>query len=72
MNYPYQTNLFTVPTHSSDKNLGSVTSINNKPIVFFSKRLINMQHNYYTLEKKINLVVPTKGPGKGIKVRINT
>ena len=35
----------TVHTYDSDKQLGTVISHNNKPIAFFSKRLINPQRN---------------------------
>ena len=43
---------FTVHTDASDKQLGAVISQNNKPITFFSRRLIKPHHNYTTTEKE--------------------
>ena len=39
---------FTVNTYASDKQLSDIISQNNKPIAFFSIRLINPQRNYTT------------------------
>ena len=44
--YPDWKISFTVHTYASDKKLGAVISHNNKPIEFFSRRLINPYHNY--------------------------
>ena len=43
LSYPYCKLTFTVHTDSSNKQLGAVISQNNKPIAFFSRRLINPQ-----------------------------
>ena len=42
---------FNVNNDSSDKKLGVFISQNNKPIDFFSRRLIKMQRNYTITEK---------------------
>ena len=41
----------TVHTDASEKKLGAVISQNNKPIAFFSRRLIKPQRNYTITEK---------------------
>ena len=51
LNYPDWKIPFDVNTYASDKNLGSIISQNNKPIGFFSRRVINPQHIYTTIEK---------------------
>ena len=44
-NYMDCTIPFTIHTDVYDKYLGDFTNYNNKPISFFSSRLINPQHN---------------------------
>ena len=48
---------FTVHNDASDKQLGYVISNNNKPIAFFSIRLINPNRNYTTNEKELLMIV---------------
>ena len=48
LNYPDWVITFTVHTYSYDKQLGDFISHNNKPIVFFPRRLIKLQRNYTT------------------------
>ena len=42
---------FKIHTYASDKQLGTVISHNNKPIEFFSRRLIKTPLNYTTTKK---------------------
>ena len=55
--YPGWELTFTVHTYTSDKQLGSVISQNNKPISFFSRILSNPQRNYTTTEKELLAIV---------------
>ena len=57
LSYPYWKLPFIVHTDDSDKQLGAVISQNNKPIVFFSRILINPQRSYTTTEKEILVIV---------------
>ena len=43
---------FKVHTDAFDKQLGAVISQNNKPIAFFSMKLIKPQRNYTTTDKE--------------------
>ena len=51
LNYPDFMTTFALNTDASDKHSGAVISQNNKPIVFFYRRLKDLQHNYTTTEK---------------------
>ena len=57
LNYPGWTIIFTVHTYDYDKQLGAVISHNNKPILFFSMRLIKLQHNYTMTDKELLSIV---------------
>ena len=57
LSYPDWKLPFTVHTDSSDKKVGDVISHNNKPIYFFSRRLIQTQRNYTMNEKKLLAIV---------------
>ena len=46
MNYPYWKILFILRIGAPDKQLGAVISQNDKPIDFFSGKLIKSQQNY--------------------------
>ena len=48
---------FTVHTDASDKQLSDFISQNNKPIAFFTRRLIKPQLNYTTTEKELLAIV---------------
>ena len=57
LSYPDWKIPFTVHTYASYKQLGAVVSHNNKPIAFFSRRLIKTQRKYTTTEKGILVIV---------------
>ena len=57
LSYPDCTIPFTFHADACDKQLGAVISQNNKPIVFFSRILINPQRNYTTTKKKLLAIV---------------
>ena len=66
MSYPYWKLPFIVHTDASDKQLGAVISQNNKPIDFFSRKLIKPQRNYTTTEKEILAIVECLKKFRGI------
>ena len=51
LSYLYYKIPCTVHTYASDKQLGGVIIHNNKPISFFSRRVINAQREYNKNEK---------------------
>ena len=53
LNYPDWSKPFVVHTDASDKQLGAVISQDDKPIEFFSRRLLKSQRNYRTTEKEL-------------------
>ena len=57
MSYPYRKLPFILHIDASDKHLGDVISQNNKPIAFFSRKLIKPQRNCTTTEKEILAIV---------------
>ena len=57
LSYPDWKLPFTVHTDDSDKPLCAVIVHNNKPISFFSRRLIKSQRTYTTTEKEILAIV---------------
>ena len=57
LSYPDWKPLFMVHTDASDKQLGGVISQNNKPIAFFSRKLIKPQRNYTTNKKELLAIV---------------
>ena len=57
LSYPEWKMIFTVHTDASDKQLGAVIIHNNKPIAFFSRRLIKPQSNYTTTDKELLVIV---------------
>ena len=57
---------FTVHTDVSDKQLGSFISYNNKPIDFFSRRLIKPQHKYTMTKKELLAIVECLNQFRGI------
>ena len=57
MRYPDWKLTFTVQTDAYDKQLGAVISHNNKPIVFFSRKLSKPQRNHTTTKKELLVIV---------------
>ena len=57
LSYPDWTITSTLHTNASDKQLGDVIIINNKPIALFSIRLSNPQRNYTTTNKELLAIV---------------
>ena len=57
LSYPDWKLPFTVHTDASEKQLGTVISQNDKPIYFFSRKLIQPQRNYTTTEKELIEIV---------------
>ena len=57
LSYPDRTITSTLHTNASDKQLGDVIIINNKPIALFSIRLSNPQRNYTTTNKELLAIV---------------
>ena len=51
LSYPDWKLPFVVNADASYKQLGAIIGQNNKPIAFFSRRLIKPQRNYTTTEK---------------------
>ena len=57
LSYPDRKLPFTFHTDASDKQLGALIIQNNKPIAFFSSKLIKPQRNYTTTEKDFFAIV---------------
>ena len=55
--YPYWVIALNAHTYASDKHLGDFIGHNNKPIAFFSSKLIKPQRNYNTTKKEILTIV---------------
>ena len=68
LSYPDFTKPFNIHTDTSDYQLGAVISQNNKPIVFYSKRLNPAQTRYTTTEKELLAIVETLKEFKNILV----
>ena len=51
LSYPIWNIHFILHTNAYDKQFDGIIIQNNKPIVLFSRRLINWQRNYTTTEK---------------------
>ena len=66
LSYTYWKLPFTVHTDAYNKQLGSVISKNNKPIAFFSTKLIKPQCNYTTNEKDLLTIVEHLNQFRGI------
>ena len=66
LSYPDWKLTFTVPADAYDKQLGAVTSQNNKHISFFSKILSKPQYNYTMTKKELLAIVEFLKKFRGI------
>ena len=59
LTYPDFNKSFEIHTDASDTQLGAVISQENKPIVFYSRKLNSAQRNYTTTERELLSIVET-------------
>ena len=59
LNYPNFNEVFKIHTHDSDRQLGTVISQNGKPLVFYNRKLSNVQRNSTTTEEGLLNIVET-------------
>jgi hypothetical protein len=64
--YPDYSKVFEIYTDASSKQLGAVTTQDNRPIAFFSQKLSDMQHKYSIIEIEILAIVETLKEFKGM------
>jgi hypothetical protein len=57
--YPNPNKPFNIKTDTSDYQLGTVIKQHDRPVTFFSHRLIGTQRNYSTIQKELLSVVET-------------
>ncbi len=66
MAYPDYSKVFEIYTDTSSKQLGAVITQDNRPIVFFSRKLYNTQHKYSITELELLAIVETLKEFKGM------
>ncbi len=64
--YQDYSKVFKIHTDASSKQLGAVITQDNRPIVFFSWKLSNMQHKYSVKEIEVLAIVETLKEFKGM------
>jgi hypothetical protein len=64
--YPDYSKVFEIYTDTSSKQLGAVITQDNRPIVFFSRKLYNTQHKYSITELELLAIVETLKEFKGM------
>ncbi len=66
MAYPEFSKVFEIYTDASSKQLGAVITQDNRPIVFFSRKLSNGQRKYSVTEIELLAIVKTLTEFKGM------
>ncbi len=64
--YPDYSKVFEIYTDASSKQLGAVITQDNKPIVFFSRKLSDMQCKYSIIKIELLAIVKTLKEFKGM------
>jgi hypothetical protein len=64
--YPDYSKVFEIYTDASSKQLGAVITQDNRPIVFFSRKLSDMQHKYSVTKIELLAIVETLKEFKGM------
>jgi hypothetical protein len=59
LTYPQFDKPFLIHTDASDKHIGGVVMQDNKPLGFFSKRLMDTQHRYPVTEQELLAIIET-------------
>jgi hypothetical protein len=64
--YPDYSKVFEIYTDASSKQLGAVITQDNRPIMFFSRKLSNTQHKYSITKIELLAIVETLKEFKGM------
>ncbi len=64
--YPDHSKVFEIYTDASSKQLGAVITQDNRPIVFFSRKLSNTQRKYSVIKIELLAIVETLKEFKGM------
>ncbi len=66
MAYPDYSKVFEIYTDASSKQLGAAITQDNRPIVFFSRKLSNAQRKYSVTKIELLVIVETLNEFKGM------